>query len=55
MAMGFGIVGTGMIAHFHAQAIQAMNDGKVVACFNQNVEKANAFATEYGCARLCDS
>ncbi len=49
MAMGFGIVGTGMIAHFHAQAIQAMNDGKVVACFNQNVEKANAFATEYGC------
>ncbi|MFN9720740.1 MAG: Gfo/Idh/MocA family protein [Planctomycetota bacterium] len=49
MAMGFGIVGTGMIAHFHAQAIQAMNDGTVTACFNQNPEKAAAFANEYGC------
>ena len=49
MNTGFGIVGTGMIAHFHAKAIQAMAGGRVVACFNQNVEKANAFATEYGC------
>ena len=49
MNTGFGIVGTGMIAHFHAKAIQAMAGGRVVACFNQNLEKANAFATEYGC------
>lgn len=49
MTMGFGIVGTGMIAHFHAKAIQAMTDGKVVACFNQNADKAAAFAKEYGC------
>jgi UDP-N-acetyl-2-amino-2-deoxyglucuronate dehydrogenase len=49
MSMGFGIVGTGMIAHFHARAIQAMTNGSVVACFNQNVEKAKAFAAEYGC------
>ena len=49
MSMGFGIVGTGMIAHFHAKAIQAMTNGRIVACFNQNVEKAKAFATEYGC------
>ncbi|HQX49361.1 MAG TPA: Gfo/Idh/MocA family oxidoreductase [Planctomycetaceae bacterium] len=49
MNAGFGIVGTGMIAHFHAKAIQAMNGGLVVGCFNQNVEKANAFAADYGC------
>lgn len=49
MSTGFGIVGTGMIAHFHAKAIQAMKGGKVVACFNQNVDKAKAFAAEYGC------
>ncbi len=48
MSMGFGIVGTGMIAHFHAKAIQAMTNGRIVACFNQNVEKAKAFAAEYG-------
>jgi UDP-N-acetyl-2-amino-2-deoxyglucuronate dehydrogenase len=49
MSTGFGIVGTGMIAHFHAKAIQAMPGGQVVACFNQNVDKAKAFAAEYGC------
>jgi len=49
MSTRFGIVGTGMIAHFHAKAIQAMPGGQVVACFNQNVDKANAFAAEYGC------
>ncbi len=49
MSMGFGIVGTGMIAHFHAKAIQAMTNGRVVGCFNQNVEKAKAFAAEYDC------
>ena len=49
MNTGFGIVGTGMIAHFHAKAIQAMPGGCVAGCFNQNADKANAFAAEYGC------
>ncbi|MCA9008946.1 MAG: Gfo/Idh/MocA family oxidoreductase [Planctomycetaceae bacterium] len=49
MNTGFGIIGTGMIAHFHAKAIQAMPGGRVVGCFNQNVDKARAFADEYGC------
>ena len=49
MKSGFGIVGTGMIAHFHAKAIQALDGGRVVGCFNQNPDKAKAFATEYGC------
>lgn len=48
-SLGFGIIGTGMIAHFHAKAIQAMPGGRVVACFNQNAEKGRAFAAEYGC------
>jgi predicted dehydrogenase len=54
MTTGFAIVGTGMIAHFHAKAIQAMPNGRIVACFNQNLSKAQAFAAEYGC-RACDS
>jgi predicted dehydrogenase len=54
MTSGFGIIGTGMIAHFHAKAIQAMPGGRVVACFNQNPEKAQKFAEEYGC-RACDT
>ncbi len=54
MSSGFGIIGTGMIAHFHAKAIQAMPGGRVVACFNQNPEKAQKFAEEYGC-RACDT
>ncbi len=49
MNAGFGIVGTGMIAHFHAKAIQAMNGGRVVGCFNQNPDKAKAFAADYSC------
>jgi predicted dehydrogenase len=57
MEMGFGIVGTGMIAHFHAKAVQALNGGRVAACFNQNPAKAAAFAAEYGgvaCSSLDD-
>jgi UDP-N-acetyl-2-amino-2-deoxyglucuronate dehydrogenase len=54
MSMGFGIIGTGMIAHFHAKAIQSMPGGRVAACFNQSPEKAHRFATEYGC-RACSS
>lgn len=49
MNTGFGIVGTGMIAHFHAKAIQAVPGGRVVGCFNQNQGKAESFAAEYGC------
>ncbi len=45
--MKFGIVGTGMIAHFHAQAINAMADGTLHSCYNINTEKADAFADKY--------
>ncbi len=46
--MKFGIIGTGMIAHFHAKAIQAMTGGELHSCFNRNAEKAESFAAEYG-------
>ncbi|MCA9009536.1 MAG: Gfo/Idh/MocA family oxidoreductase [Planctomycetaceae bacterium] len=49
MAVGFGIVGTGMISHFHAKAIQQIDGAAVVGCFNHSQEKADAFAVEYGC------
>lgn len=49
MTTGFGIVGTGMISHFHAKAIAEMDNAAVVACFDTVEERANAFAEEYGC------
>ena len=49
MSYGFGIVGLGLIADFHAQAIEAMNNGKVVACLSRSQEKADAFAHKFGC------
>ena len=34
MATGFGIVGCGMIAGFHAKAIADLQDAEVAACFD---------------------
>lgn len=46
---GFGVVGLGMIAEFHARALQAM-DGGFLACgySRQGGEKAEKFAQEFG-------
>jgi predicted dehydrogenase len=52
MSIGFGIIGTGMIARFHAQAIGAIEHAHVAGCFNHTPEKALAFAKEYG-GRAC--
>ncbi len=49
MSRGFGIVGTGMIAQFHAQAIEAIAGAKVVGCFDMAAERAQAFAEKNGC------
>ncbi len=54
MGVGFGIVGCGMIAKFHARAIQEISGAKLVACYNQNFEKAKIFAEEFG-AIACSS
>jgi UDP-N-acetyl-2-amino-2-deoxyglucuronate dehydrogenase len=49
MTTGFGIVGTGMISHFHAKAIQAMDGAAVMGCFDGVPDRATAFAKECGC------
>lgn len=48
MAFGFGIVGTGMIADFHAKAIADIPEAKLVGCYNRTAEKAQKFAEKQG-------
>jgi len=49
MTYGFGIVGLGLIAEFHAKAIKAMKKGKLVACCSRSQAKVDIFATKYNC------
>jgi predicted dehydrogenase len=42
--LGFGIVGIGMIADFHAQAIAATNGGRLAGIATRNADNARAFA-----------
>ena len=49
-----GIIGAGVIADFHAQAIQAMEGAELVAAFARKDEKAQAFAKKYGCSGYSD-
>lgn len=48
MPKGFGIIGCGMIAKFHARAIADIADAKLVACYNRTAPKAEAIAAEFG-------
>lgn len=48
MATGFGIVGCGMISHFHAKAIGEIRGAKLVACYSQRMQSAEKVADEYG-------
>ncbi|MCA9130045.1 MAG: Gfo/Idh/MocA family oxidoreductase [Planctomycetales bacterium] len=48
MTIGFGIVGCGMIANFHARAIADLPDAKLVACFNRTAPKADKLVGEFG-------
>ncbi|MBD3306654.1 gfo/Idh/MocA family oxidoreductase [candidate division KSB3 bacterium] len=54
MSYGFGIVGLGLIADFHAKAIEATGKGQVVACCSRNQEKADAFGAKYTCQGYTD-
>ena len=49
MALGFGIVGCGMIANFHAKAIADVRGAKLVACFDTFSAAAERFSHETGC------
>ena len=49
MAFGFSIIGTGMIANFHARAIHNLRGGRLVACQDQLSKAAEKFAAKHGC------
>lgn len=49
MAIGFGIVGCGMIANFHAKAIADIRGAKLEACFDTFPASADRLAKSTGC------
>jgi predicted dehydrogenase len=49
MAFGFGIIGCGMIANFHAKAIADIRDAKLVACFDMFPAAADRLAATTNC------
>ncbi len=46
---GFAIVGTGLIAQFHARAIRELPNARLVAVCSREAARAAAFAAEFGC------
>jgi predicted dehydrogenase len=48
--LGFGIVGLGMIAEFHAQAIAQLAGARLVGVATRNADKARAFAAKHALA-----
>jgi len=54
MATGFGIIGCGMIANFHARAIADAGRAQVVACFDTVREAADRLAAAIGCRAYYD-
>ncbi len=48
MVRGFGVIGCGMIAKFHARAIADIAGAKLVGCYNRTAPKAEALASEFG-------
>jgi len=54
MALGFGIVGCGMISHFHARAIGDCRGAKLVAGFDTHLPAAEKLADAFGCTAYND-
>lgn len=46
-ALGFGIIGVGMIADFHAQAIAHTQGGRLVGVASRNLDNARGFAQRH--------
>ncbi len=49
MALGFGIIGCGMIANFHAKAIEHTRGAQLVGCVSRSPRSAERFASSHGC------
>ena len=47
--MNFGIVGTGLIAEFHARALAEIPGARLVACLDKFPERSAQFAEKHGC------
>ncbi|MFO7906872.1 MAG: Gfo/Idh/MocA family protein [Planctomycetota bacterium] len=54
MTVGFGIVGCGMIANFHARAVGDIPGASVVACYDAVPAAADRFAESNGCTAYHD-
>lgn len=54
MALGFGIVGCGMIADFHARAIAETSGAKLIGGTSRNLESANRFSAKHQCRAYRD-
>jgi len=52
--MDFGIVGTGLIAEFHAKALAEIPGARLAACFDIVPERAAAYAARFACAAYSD-
>jgi predicted dehydrogenase len=51
---GFGVIGTGMIGEFHAQAIEGLANGRLVAVCDQIEPKVKEFAAKHKCDAYTD-
>ena len=51
---GFGMIGCGMIANFHARAVGDLRGAKVVACYDAVSAAADRFAASRGCRAYHD-
>jgi UDP-N-acetyl-2-amino-2-deoxyglucuronate dehydrogenase len=54
MAVGFGIIGCGMISQFHARAIADIRGAKLVACYDTVPAAADRLAQSTGCKAYHD-
>lgn len=45
----FGIIGTGVIADFHARAMADLSNARLAACCSRTLDKARAFGARHGC------
>ena len=49
MAIGFGIIGCGVISRFHAQAIAEIRGARLIGCYNRSPQAAERLAESTGC------
>jgi UDP-N-acetyl-2-amino-2-deoxyglucuronate dehydrogenase len=52
--IGFGIVGCGMIAEFHAKALQQVKGGRLVGVMSRSEDKARKTGAQFGAAHFTD-